>query len=202
MSSKDPDTSEYYFPFIFLFLSILAFLNFISISLESDGNENPSLDGTLSPNTIVVKNKEQANKKNSLRFRYLFCYLIVRASIWSKAAYVFLLYMSFHKFHVYEIGFLYIIDYLSSLIISPFTGALTDIYGRKLFSIFYNILVILNLTLRLTGIKSLAYIAQFLTGIGTGIVNTSYESWVVCESRKLFRDEKVRQKFLKKLFKK
>eukprot|EP00340_Litonotus_pictus_P003285 CAMPEP_0170525548 /NCGR_PEP_ID=MMETSP0209-20121228/10991_1 /TAXON_ID=665100 ORGANISM="Litonotus pictus, Strain P1" /NCGR_SAMPLE_ID=MMETSP0209 /ASSEMBLY_ACC=CAM_ASM_000301 /LENGTH=195 /DNA_ID=CAMNT_0010814837 /DNA_START=461 /DNA_END=1045 /DNA_ORIENTATION=- len=53
----------------------------------------------------------------------------------------------------------------------------------------------------MTGVKSLAYVAQVLTGIGTGVMNTSYESWVVCESRKVFSEDYNRQKFLKKLFK-
>jgi nitrate/nitrite transporter NarK len=169
---------------------------------EPERNHRDS-GGKISPNTtIIIQYKEVKHNKYSLRFRYLFCYLIVRGSIWSKAPYLFILYLNYHKFSVSEIGLLFVIDYLSSLIFSPFIGGLTDVYGRKLFSIIYNLLVITNLILRLTGVQSLAYLAQLLTGIGTGIVNTSYESWIVCESHKVFEESAIRQRFLKKIFKK
>lgn len=211
MVSNDPNTSEFYFPIIMLFLAMLAFLNFISMAVDSDFSETePNHRGSrlsegqkYSPTTtIIIQSKDNTKNKYSLRFRYLFCYLIVRGSIWSKAPYLFVLYLNYHKFSVSEIGLLFVIDYLSSLIFSPFIGGLTDVYGRKLFSIIYNILVICNLILRLTGVQSLAYIAQILTGIGTGIINTSYESWIVCESFKVFEEPSIRQRFLKKIFKK
>lgn len=210
MVSKDPDSSEFFFPIIMLFLAILAFLNFISLSLDKDfSTDEANIRETandsslnLSPETIVLNNKFKEQQKNSLRFKYLLCYLLVKGSVWSKAPYMFMLYLNFHMFKIEQIGVLYVIDYLSSLLFSPIIGGLTDMYGRKRFSILYNILVIINILLRITGSQWLAYLAQVLTGIGSSIINTAYESWVVCESKKIFSDNVIRQKFLKKLFKK
>ncbi len=204
-----PADSDYYYPFIMLVMTILVIINFISMSLDSKDNETETqinqndTSSIKSPNTIAhLISKEQLKSKNNLRMNYLICYLIVRASIWSKSPYMFILYYEFHGLTISEIGSLYVVDALSSMIFAPFIGVLADKYGRKLFSLLYNVSVIINLLLRLTGRKDMAYIAQVLTGLGSIIVNTSYESWVVCESDKIFKDKQIKQKFLKKLFKK
>jgi hypothetical protein len=45
-------------------------------------------------------------------------------------------------------------------------------------------------------------VAQILTGFGSGLINTTFESWVVYESRKVFEGrEQENEKFLKRLFK-
>lgn len=201
-SYRDPNQSEYYFSTITFMVGILALLNFCSMSIENKAGE---LERNESNNESVISPislNEQNQIKVTLRFRYLICYLIVRGSIWSKAAYIFILYLNYHKFTVAEVGLLYIVDNVSSLLFSPITGVLTDMYGRKLFAIIYNISVILNLLLRFTGIKWVAIIAQILTGFGNNLISTAYESWIVCESNKLFKDKNTRNKYLKKLFKK
>ena len=101
-----------------------------------------------------------------------------------------------------EIGVLYIIDGISALIAGPITGSLADKFGRRLFCQFYNFLVIANLLLRMTGSKPIAYLAQVLTGIGGGLIMTTFESWVVFEANKDF-DQRIveKERFLKKLFK-
>ena len=200
-----PMSSEYYYPIIMLIMSLLAILNFISMSLDNKEKEVVinDMSSTKSPLTIAnMITKDQLKSKNTLRANYLICFLIVRASVWSKSPYMFILYFEYHKFTIQEIGILYIIDSITAMIASPIVGILSDKYGRKLLSLLYNVTVILNLILRLTGQRNMAYIAQILTGIGSGIVNTSYESWVVCESEKILPDPIIKQRFLKKLFKK
>lgn len=215
-----PADSEYYFPIIMLLLGVLAIFNLISMSISNESDRS-ALNGTNrsvsylsqnsddaktytnSPQTIAhLITEKQLKSKNSLRVNYLICYLIVRASIWSKAPYLFIMYLNYHGLSLKEVGVLYIIDSVTATLVAPALGALTDKFGRKFFSILYNVLVITNLFLRITGIKEIAYIAQIMTGVTSGIVNTSYESWVVSESEKILPDEELRQRFLKKLFKK
>lgn len=216
-----PADSEYYFPIIMLLLGVLAIFNLISMSISNDtdkralnrtnrsvsyhsqNSDDAKTNITNSPQTIAhLISEKQLKSKNALRVNYLICYLIVRASIWSKAPYLFIMYLNYHGLSIKEVGVLYIIDSVTATLVAPALGALTDKFGRKFFSILYNVLVITNLFLRITGNREIAYVAQIMTGIASGIVNTSYESWVVSESEKILPDEELRQKFLKKLFKK
>jgi MFS family permease len=128
--------------------------------------------------------------------------VLTRASMWSKSPYLYTLYSTYHKFEIAEIGVLYIIDAISAFISGPITGNLADKYGRKLFCLLYNLLVIFNTLMRMTGSRSLAYVAQVLTGISGGLIMTVFESWVVSEANKEFGARLLeKERFLKKLFK-
>ena len=198
----DPSKISYYYPIILILIIFLIFLNFLIFFLKKQFSYdvNSSMNNTLQENQsysmTFIKNK------NSLKFRYLLGYVLTRAAMWTKAPYLYTLYSTIHGFTMSEIGVLYMIDAVSALIAGPITGSLADKYGRKLFSQLYNILVIINLLMRMTGDKTTAYFAQILTGIGGGLINTVFESWLVCEAYKEFdRREVERERFLKKLFK-
>ena len=112
------------------------------------------------------------------------------------------MYNMYHGFEIDEIGILYVIDAITALFSGPLLGNLADKYGRKLFCVNYCILVIANLGLRVTGSKHLAYVAQVMTGLGAGLIMTTFESWVNYEAKKVFKsNEQDKEKFLKKLFK-
>lgn len=202
--SENPNNPSYYVPFILGIVCLLGILQMIVLYLKnfSDDNAfgancsfNQSLDENCYSMTFI-------SNKNSLKFRYIFAYMLTRASVWAKSPYIWSMYLVYHKFTVSEIGVLYVIDAVSALIFGPIIGNFTDIFGRKKFCQFYNFTVCLNLVLRLTGSQSLAYVSQIITGIGAGLATTSFESWVVSESIRefgVYEDE--REKFLKKLFK-
>jgi MFS family permease len=159
---------------------------------------NPSTDNSMQS----IENNELRTESSKLRFKYLFAYLCTRASVWSKSPYLYTMYSKYHGFSIDEIGLLYVIDAVTALISGPFLGNLADKYGRKLFCVNYCILVITNLSLRVTGNKTLAYLAQILTGLGAGLIMITFESWVNFEAKKVFKEnEYEKDKFLKKLFK-
>lgn len=200
--SKDPNNPEYYFPLIILIFTVLCVLQIIIywVSQHEDFEMNQSFNQTLMENSRYSVGF--IANKNSLKARYMTGYLLTRASTWAKSPYIWSMYFFYHKFTVSQIGVLYIIDAVSALVFGPIVGNLSDIFGRKRFSQLYNLSVIINLTLRLTGSQPLAYLSQVITGIGVGLQMTSFESWVVAESIKEFRQfEHEREKFLKKLFK-
>jgi MFS family permease len=112
------------------------------------------------------------------------------------------MYNKYHGFQINEIGTLYVIDAFTALISGPFLGNMADKYGRKLFCVYYCILVIMNMSLRITGSKSLAYLAQVITGLAAGLLTTTFESWVNFEANKLYKENNTgKGRFLKKLFK-
>jgi len=144
-----------------------------------------------------------SRKKDSLWFRYLMGYLTAKNSVWSKSPYMFILFLEYQKFNISEIGTLYAIDHITALIVGPIIGSLADRYGRKKFAMLYSVLNIINLSFRLSKVKTLAYMAQVCTGMGSGIIATIFESWVIFEANKEFglNHEKEKDRYIKKLFK-
>ena len=122
--------------------------------------------------------------------------------MWAKAPYLYTLFMTVHKFSMSEIGILYLVDAVAALIFGPITGQLADKYGRKKFCHLYNISIIINLLLRMQGSRFCAYLAQVITGLGAGLICTTFEAWLVCESNKCFKGfNREAERFRKRLFK-
>ena len=156
---------------------------------------NRTLQNNISYPSLIIINK------NKLKTRYLLAYLLARAAMWAKAPYIYTLFMSVHKFSFLEIGRLYLVDAVSALIFGPITGQLADKYGRKKFCRYYNYSVLLNIILRLLGDRLTAYLAQIVTGFGSGLINTTFEAWVVSESDREFMGYcKEAERFRRKLF--
>lgn len=201
LNSTDPKLIAYYYPIIISLVILLIILEFIIYGLKNTVEDvNCSMNNTLQQG--VNYSLVFINKKNKLKFTYLVGYILTKAAMWSKAPYLYTLYSTYHGFTMEEIGMLYIIDAVSAFIAGPITGNLADKWGRRLFCQFYNLLVIINLGMRMTGNKPMAYAAQVLTGIGGGLIMTTFESWVVYEASKEFGTRLIeKERFLKKLFK-
>ena len=122
--------------------------------------------------------------------------------MWAKAPYLYTLFMTVHKCTIEDIHTLYLVEAVSALIFGPITGFLADKYGRKLFCQLYNISIIINVLLRMPGSRSLAYLAQVITGFGSNLMYTTFEAWVVSESEKEFKNAQKDVLFREKLFKK
>jgi MFS transporter, MFS domain-containing protein family, molybdate-anion transporter len=202
LESQDPFHSAYYYTLI---LSYTLIFGLIQLAIYLYKSKSPAYRTRKFSSSIDEGKeypKEFIKNKDYLKFKYLLAYCLTRASIWAKSPYMYTLYNKYHGFDVSEIGVLYVVDAVAGLISGPIFGSWADKFGRKLFCMNYCVFVILNLSLRLTGSKPLAYVAQILTGFGSGLINTTFESWVVYESRKVFEGrEQENEKFLKRLFK-
>ena len=201
LNFTDPSLNSYYYPILCGISLVLVIIQLLISFLKDkdDINSNTSMNNTCLSNVnysiTFIKNK------NGLKLRYLIAYILTRAAMWSKAPYLYTLYSSVHKFTMSEIGILYLIDAVAAFIFGPITGQFADIYGRRLFCHVYNFSIILNLLLRMAGTRPLAYLSQIITGLGAGLINTTFEAWVVSESIKDFGNYvKERERFLKKLF--
>ena len=199
INTTDPSRNSYYYPIlagIFLFLIIMELL--ISV-LKDKVDLNSSMNNTCLPN--VSYSMTFIKNKNGLKVRYLIAYVLTRAAMWAKAPYLYTLFATVHKFSMAEIGILYLVDAVAAFIFGPITGQLADVYGRRFFCHFYNFSIVLNLLMRMAGTRALAYGAQVVTGIGAGLINTTFEAWVVSEAGKDFKNFVIeRDRFLKKLF--
>ena len=200
LTSNHPYDPKFYFSTLMSVAVILGILQILIYYFKQSLSQVEADDATLNKSRAYSMNL--AVNKDKLWFKYMIGYITARASMWAKSPYLYMLYSTYHGFTINEIGVLYAVDSGTALICGPILGNLSDVFGRKLFSIIYNILVITNLLLRLTGIKGLAYPAQILTGMGAGLLMTTYESWIVYEANKTFSNHVVeKDRFLKKLFK-
>ena len=150
----------------------------------------------LNKNGIERRRIEHTTKLNSdlKRLRKLFLYgsFITKTATWLKAPYNFSLYNRLHGFTRPEIGLLLIVDNLTALIFGPIIGTLADTFGNKKFCFLHGLLVSFHACLRLTGVKHLAYFAQFVAGTCSCIFDVAFESWFINESSLLFsKDEKL-----------
>ena len=209
LNLTDPSKNSYYMPILVGIATILLIIQLIIMFLKKvnrnqNQDMNQSIDKTFQASFQYPPDLEE--KKNSLKARYLVAFVVTRSAMWVKAPYLYTLFMTVHKFSMAEIGILYLVDAVAALIFGPLTGQLADKYGRKMFCHFYNISIIVNLLLRMQGSRVLAYIAQVVTGFGAGLICTTFEAWVVCQSEKIFITKEYEfrpecERFRKRLFK-
>lgn len=197
LSSTDPTHPAFYYKIILAYTILVISLYYVNRYLRIR-------KASLKINSSFSRTMTLSDPQSTLRKKYLTAYILTRAATWAKSPYLFTLYHTYHKFTVSEIGVLYIIDAVFSFLSGPIFGSMADKYGRRLFSELYNIFVITNLSLRMTGIKPLAYVAQVLTGLGSTLLTTPFESWLVYEASKVFPDKskpKRHERFLQEIFK-
>ena len=202
LTCDNPVKPAYFYPILVMYLLVFGFTYLVMYYVKKYYEKLRNRGLSTSIEEGVVYPEEFIKNKDILKYKYLSAYTLTRASMWAKAPYLYVLYNKYHGFDVQEIGILYVVDAVSGLISGPIFGYLSDRFGRKFFCLFYCLIVFTNLSLRLTGSIPLAYIAQIITGFGAGLINSSFESWVVFESEKVFKDRnKEKEKFLKRLFK-
>ena len=204
LNFSDPSQNSYYIPILITICAILLIIELFTI-LAKEYKSDSYQDNNISMNRTLQNNMSYPSliiiNKNKLKTGYLLAYLLARAAMWAKAPYIYTLFMSVHKFSFLEIGRLYLVDAVSALIFGPITGQLADKYGRKKFCRFYNYSVLINIILRLLGDRLTAYLAQIVTGFGSGLINTTFEAWVVSESDREFMGYgKEAERFRRKLF--
>jgi hypothetical protein len=188
---ENVSSPTYYYPFVMAFVVILAILQ-IGICLIRRKRDSELHKLYLTPEELkCLEDPDFIAKGNELKRKFMVVYLLCKAAMWSKAPYTFMLLSTLHKFTISEIGVLYIIDAIMSLIAGPFLGVFSDTFGRKFTSSLYSCSNIIVIFLRLSGSRPLAYLAQFFTGVfGGGILSTAYEAWLNYEMTKLYGDKK------------
>jgi MFS family permease len=191
-SVKESNVSKPDFYYIYIIIFTIIFLIIQSITIlfhkhETYKNleEEKSIDTSLLSRLSSIS-MEHISKESVLRENYLQAFLTAKGAMWAKAPYTFLLFNVFHKFTVPQIGILYLVDAVFSLLTGPFLGLIADTFGRKIVSFFYPFNMIIILILRMSGNIPMAYLAQIISGCSSGILATSFEAWLNFEITKLF----------------
>ena len=195
----DPSKNSYYLLILGVLIIISLIIQLLISIIKNLKKEpeiiNDSMDNELSGNFGEISHS------NNLKKRYLIAYALFRSALYSKVPYLYALFMTVHKFSMVEIGILYFLARLLSLIFSSFIYEIVCKYLRKKFCIFYNISRIIYLLLIMQGSRVTAYLGQIVAGLGSRPINSIFEGWVDCESKRLFRSERKAEIFTKKLLK-
>jgi hypothetical protein len=176
------------------------------VETKKEKDLNLSLDVHAIKDGVQMIHDVHTEQQQSLRVKFLVARTLVQASTWIKAPYLFALYNRLHGFPREEISVLYAVAQVTSLFLGPIFGSLCDVFGRKKFCVAYNFCLALQITLRLTGIRWVAFVAEFFTGICQILIDTAFESWLNFEANDLFDDNEdgkmQKNSYLREIFSK
>jgi hypothetical protein len=183
-NTLDVSQAAYYYPFVILFFLVYSGVQVLIWMFNKEDEEN--LQGVEEWEKIQINDDKLKNKGNYLKFTYMSAYLLTKSAMWAKAPYTYMLFSKLHGFSVEEIGLLYLIDAVCSVIAGPFTGIVADTFGRRMVALIYPLNTVVVLSMRLTGNISLAYLSQIMTGFAGNILCTAFESWLNYEISSIY----------------
>ena len=114
---------------------------------------------------------------------YLVVYTLAYFADWLKGPYVYALYQSYGLTEE-KIAFLFIVGFASSGISGPFVGGLADSLGRKRMTIVYFLIYMGSALCKPFQDYDILLLGRILGGIGTSLLTTTFESWMVSEHQK------------------
>jgi MFS family permease len=99
---------------------------------------------------------------------------------WLKGPYVYALYEAY-GFSPNQIAMLFLVGFGVSGISGPFIGAAADIFGRRKLCVAYFATYILSALCKPINSYAMLMIGRLLGGLGTSLLYTVFESWMVAE---------------------
>lgn len=135
----------------------------------------------VSKNYAVEKLKQEVNSDfQKIQRRYLIVYCLAYFADWLQGPYVYNLYKQY-GYNEGQIAILFITGTISNSLFGTITGALADIYGRKILCILYGVLYSGCCITKLFGNYQLLLLGRMLGGISTSILYTAFDSWYINE---------------------
>ncbi|KAJ4456275.1 putative major facilitator superfamily [Paratrimastix pyriformis] len=120
-----------------------------------------------------------------LKFKwiYLVAYLLVVTGDWFQGPYLYAVYASF-GFTSSQISAFYLCGFSSALIFGTIVGSLGDKYGRKRNSLACCLFYIGSSVFLCTGNFWMLLLGRVCGGIGTSLMYSAFEAWMVCAHKK------------------
>ena len=207
LTSKNPNTLEYYLEYIFFLAMAYALIMLIQNIVKNRNLEKENLNLTMdyygAHGITQVQHDVLTKEQKETRFKYLLASVVIKAASWVRAPYVFAIYNRIHGFTRNEIGYLYAVDNTTALLLGPLMGSLCDLYGRKRFTVIYCLCIVLHVSLVVTGSRQLAWVAQIVSGLSSCIMDSAFESWINFEAKGLFegqKSEQMKNSYLREIF--
>ena len=127
------------------------------------------------------KSRDEPNEQQKyFQNCYLIVYVCAFFSDWLKGPYVYALYESY-GYSANQIAILFLVGFGVSGISGPFVGAAADMFGRKRLCLAYFATYILSALCKPINSYLLLMIGRLLGGLGTSLLYTVFESWMVAE---------------------
>jgi len=125
-----------------------------------------------------------------LQLRYILVFQISKAADWCLGPFVFDFFMSYHELPVKEIAHFIAISYMASFFLGPtVVGYLNDLDNKKVSCIIYGIVIGFSCLCRMIKHNVLIlYISQISYGIGSSMLYSSFENWLVSEAKQSIKD--------------
>eukprot|EP00041_Stephanoeca_diplocostata_P017439 m.351343 g.351343 ORF g.351343 m.351343 type:complete len:430 (-) comp20698_c0_seq4:187-1476(-) len=138
------------------------------------------------PDAKVQGLKTAAFKKFQLN--YLVVYLLAFFADWLQGPYVYALY-DYYGYDAYQIAVLFIMGFVSSMIVGTFAGSLADSYGRRLFCAVYAVSYIISCMTKFHNNFYTLLLGRFMGGLSTSLLFSVFEAWMVSEHQSQGFDE-------------
>ena len=196
----DPSKISFYFPSLIILIILFIIIRIIR-KFQKEKKELNIFENEFEGEFDSFRLKKSLD---SLWNRYII-YVFASCPLLTIFPYLYILFLTVHKFSRGEIAILYLVEILSQIFISPLIIRLSDKYGRKKILNLINFSIILNLFLRIKGPRLLIYLSQILSGFALGSFFTICQNWLNYEIRKIVivgSYNKIGSKFRKKLMKK
>ncbi|RDX51725.1 DUF791-domain-containing protein [Lentinus brumalis] len=117
--------------------------------------------------------------------RYLSVYAIVMGADWLQGPYIYSLYREQYGLPERLVAFLFVLGFLTAGLAAPFVGVWADQFGRKrLCMVFCLIYTLACVFIQLPSLP-LLFVGRLLGGVGTAILFSSFESWLVTSANNL-----------------
>ena len=143
------------------------------------------------PATTATKSKKPASIQ-SLQRRFLAVFWLLRAADWLQGPYFYEVYAS----KIFQgttaslawVSRLFLTGFASTALFGPYVGRAADAYGRKRATLAFTVVYALGAWSTKSTLLSVLLLGRVLSGIGTSLLFSAPESWLVSEAQ----SEKVR----------
>lgn len=114
------------------------------------------------------------------QFKYLVAWAIAVSGDWLQGPYLYVLYETY-GYSRQENAQLFVCGYGASFFFGTFVAGFADLIGRKRAILLYCFLYIVSCSIIHVNNYYMLMLGRILTGIGTSILHSAFESWLVCE---------------------
>ena len=122
-------------------------------------------------------------KQYTFQLQYLVVYTLAFFADWLKGPYIYVLYESY-GLHEDKIALLFIAGFASSAVAGPLVGSMADKFGRKRLAMAYFVIYIASALTKPFNDFYILLLGRILGGIGTSLLTTTFESWMVAEHQR------------------
>mmetsp|Transcript_37377 Transcript_37377/g.42721 ORF Transcript_37377/g.42721 Transcript_37377/m.42721 type:complete len:562 (+) Transcript_37377:59-1744(+) len=166
-----------------LFNSSLAGLALLTVLLKIAGSISKKTDSSV---TDEESKKPESVKK--LQVRFLAVFWLLRCADWLQGPYFYEVYASkiFNgaQASMSLVSRLFLTGFASTAIFGPLVGRTADTYGRKKGTLAFTVMYALGAMSTKSPILAVLLVGRILSGIGTSLLFSAPESWLVGESQK------------------